>query len=86
MMRTYVNEVAEKLKVSRRSVGRMIESGALPAIRLRAAGGNVRIADSDLRKFLDERRTVTVPFRHKPPPQWENQRLTLLSHSPDAPR
>jgi excisionase family DNA binding protein len=52
-----LDEVAEKLKVSRRSVGRMIESGALPAIRLSAQGGSVRIAERDLVKFLEERRT-----------------------------
>lgn len=31
-------------------------------------------------------RTVTVPFGPKRSPQWENQRLTVLRRSPDAPR
>jgi excisionase family DNA binding protein len=52
-----LDEVAEKLKVSKRSVARWVEKGTLPVIRLSAQAGSVRVAESDLKKFLDERRT-----------------------------
>lgn len=48
-------EVAEKLKVSTRSVKRWVAEGNLRVIRLSAKRGSVRIADSDLRAFLEER-------------------------------
>ena len=52
-----VDEVAERLKVSGRTVRRWIEDGELVAIKL-APGmqGRVRIAESDLKAFLDSRR------------------------------
>jgi len=56
-----LDEVAERLKVSRRSIGRLIESGALPAIRLSAQGGSVRITETDLQAFLEARRTAPKP-------------------------
>ena len=46
---------------SARAIVRLIESGALPAIRLSAQGGSVRITDSDLRTFLEARRTAPKP-------------------------
>jgi len=56
-----LDEVAERLKISRRSVGRLITSGALPAIRITAERGSVRIAESDLKAFLEARRTAPRP-------------------------
>jgi excisionase family DNA binding protein len=44
-----IDEVAELLNVSPRTVRRLIESGALPVHRL---GRLVRIADADLATFL----------------------------------
>ena len=52
-----LDQVAEKLQVSRRSVNRWVAMGNLPVIRLSAQGGSTRVAESDLRKFLEERRT-----------------------------
>lgn len=50
-----VAEVADQLKVSQKQVRRWILSGDLVAHRL---GRQLRIADSDLRAFLGERRIV----------------------------
>ena len=47
-------EVAERLKVSRRTVYRWIQAGDLPAYKL---GQEWRIQDTDLKKFLEARRT-----------------------------
>ena len=47
-------EVAEKLKVSRRTVYRWVQAGELPAYRL---GGEFRITERDLEQFLEARRT-----------------------------
>jgi excisionase family DNA binding protein len=50
-----IDEAAELLNVSPRTVRRFIESGALPAHRL---GRLVRIADPDLAAFLAANRSV----------------------------
>jgi excisionase family DNA binding protein len=50
-----VPEVADQLKVSQKQVRRWIASGDLIAHRL---GRQLRIADSDLRAFLAQRRIV----------------------------
>jgi excisionase family DNA binding protein len=50
-----VSEVADQLKVSQKQVRRWIGSGALVAHRL---GRQLRVADSDLRAFLAQRRIV----------------------------
>jgi excisionase family DNA binding protein len=47
-------EVAELLKVSRRTVYRWIKNGELPAIQFES---QYRITESDLKEFLDRRRT-----------------------------
>lgn len=52
-----LDEVAERLRVNRRTIGRWVADGALPVIRLSAAKGSVRVAESDLVAFLDARRT-----------------------------
>jgi excisionase family DNA binding protein len=44
-------EVGEALRVSRATTYRMIESGELVGIRV---GGQLRVADSELRRFLVE--------------------------------
>ncbi len=46
-------EIAEKLKVSRRTVYRWVQAGELPAYKL---GGEFRITERDLEKFLEARR------------------------------
>ena len=43
--------------MSRRTVNRWIEAGNLVVIRLSAQAGSVRVAESDLRAFIDARRT-----------------------------
>jgi excisionase family DNA binding protein len=50
-----IDEAAELLNVSPRTVRRLIESGALPVHRL---GRLVRIADADLGAFLAASRSV----------------------------
>ncbi len=54
-----IDEVAERLKVSRRTVYRWIERGELPAYKLGPdrPGVEWRIGEEDLIKFLEERRT-----------------------------
>ena len=50
-----LDEVAEHLKVSRRTVNRWAAAGTLRVYRLSANAGSVRVKDADLRKFLEER-------------------------------
>jgi excisionase family DNA binding protein len=50
-----LREVAEKLKVSRRTVYRWVQAKELPAYRL---GGEFRITERDLERFLEARRTL----------------------------
>jgi len=52
-----LDQVAEKLQVSRRTVNRWVAAGTLPVIRLSTQAGSVRVAESDLIKFLDARRS-----------------------------
>ena len=52
-----LDQIAEQLQVSRRTINRWAATGALPVIRLSAQSGSVRVAESDLKKFLAERRT-----------------------------
>jgi excisionase family DNA binding protein len=46
-------EIADMLKVSRQTVYRWVKSGELPAFKL---GHDWRIKDSDLQKFIEERK------------------------------
>jgi excisionase family DNA binding protein len=50
-----IDEVAELFNASRRTVQRLIRSGALPAHRL---GRAVRISDADIEAFLVANRSV----------------------------
>ena len=52
-----LEEVAKRLKVSRRTVNRWIEDGELTAIKFAPGRGHVRVAESDLKDFLERRRT-----------------------------
>ncbi len=57
-----VEEIAERLRVTRRTVSRWIDEGDLVAVKLSPGrGGHVRIAESDLREFLEQRRTRKEP-------------------------
>lgn len=47
-----VDEVAERLNVSTKTVRRWIKTGELPAYRL---GRQIRISEKDLRRFLRDR-------------------------------
>jgi putative molybdopterin biosynthesis protein len=49
-----VPEVAEMLKMSRATIYKWIRQGYLPAYRL---GHEMRIKESDLQEFMEERRT-----------------------------
>jgi excisionase family DNA binding protein len=52
-----LEDVAERLKVSRRTVSRWIESGELVAVKFASGKGGVRITESDLKAFIDRHRT-----------------------------
>jgi excisionase family DNA binding protein len=57
-----IDEVAEKLKVSTRTVYRWVESGDLPIIKLTPGDrGNVRVSEHDLREFVEARRSRRGP-------------------------
>jgi excisionase family DNA binding protein len=49
-----LSEIAEKLKVSYRTVYRLVQAGDLAAYKLK---GEYRVADRDLNEFLEARRT-----------------------------
>lgn len=49
-----LDEVAERLQVSRRTVQRHIKAGKLVAIKMNRA---VRVRHSDLEKFIEEHQT-----------------------------
>lgn len=51
-----IPQVAERLKVSRNTVYRLIADGELPVVEVR---GKSRVADADLQKYID-RNTRTV--------------------------
>ena len=52
-----LDEVAERLRVNRRTVNRWIENGSLNAIRFGAPPrGAIRISESDLQEFIQQRR------------------------------
>jgi excisionase family DNA binding protein len=53
-----LEEVAEKLKVSRRTVNRWIEDGKLIAVKFAPGQGHVRVTESDLKEFIDKHRTT----------------------------
>jgi excisionase family DNA binding protein len=48
-------EIAEKLRVSRRTVYRWVQARELPAYKL---GGEFRVTERDLKHFLEARRTL----------------------------
>ncbi len=53
-----LDEVAERLKVNRRTINRWIETGGLVAIRFGAPpSGAIRIAERDLQEFIERRRS-----------------------------
>jgi excisionase family DNA binding protein len=52
-----VAEIAERLRVTPRTVGNWIEAGLLPAFRF---GGNVRVEREELDAFI-ERSKVSAP-------------------------
>ena len=52
-----VNEIAERLKVSRWTVSRWIKAGTLPAVQL---GSTWRVRDDDLDRFLEEQAKKAV--------------------------
>jgi excisionase family DNA binding protein len=57
-----IGEVAEKLKVSTRTVYRWVDSGDLPIIKLTPGEkGNVRVSEQDLREFVEARRSRRGP-------------------------
>ena len=56
-----LDEVAEKLRVNRRTVDRWAKDQGLKAIRLGPPPrGAVRIAESDLEDFIERRRRATL--------------------------
>ncbi len=58
-----VREVAERLKVSTKTVYRLVYRGELPAYKV---GRSVRVQEEDLKSFLEKQR-VPTPRRYRPP-------------------
>ena len=54
-------EIAERLKVHKRTVLRWVAAGALRGYRFGAESGMVRVTRSDLEHFLEERATRPKP-------------------------
>jgi excisionase family DNA binding protein len=57
-----VPEVADRLRVSVKTVRRLIETGEVPAVRLGAKRHAIRVDERELEAWLDESR-VTAPER-----------------------
>jgi excisionase family DNA binding protein len=55
-----LSEIAEKLKVSYRTVYRWVQAGELAAYKLK---GEYRITERDLKEFLEARRTTRSELR-----------------------
>jgi excisionase family DNA binding protein len=53
-----VPDVAEVLACSNATVYALVESGQLPAVKIGAGGGGVRVKPEDLERFIDSRKTV----------------------------
>ena len=51
-------EIAERLKVHKRTVQRWIAAGTLRAYRFSAQSGMLRVAEKDLERFLEQRATI----------------------------
>ena len=52
-----VKEIARRLDCSISTVYGLLESGALPSIKIGANGGGIRVLESDLETFIESRRT-----------------------------
>lgn len=55
-----INQVAEKLSVSRRTILRMIDDGELTAYYVRC---NIRILEKDIQKLLEESEIASLAER-----------------------
>ncbi|WP_261340502.1 helix-turn-helix domain-containing protein [Prescottella equi] len=51
-------EAADRLGVSRKTVGRMYRSGELPHVRLGRTGRWIRIVSADLEQYIQNRRVT----------------------------
>ena len=60
-----VPQVAELLACSIATVYALIESGGLPAVKIGAGGGGVRVKREDLDTFVNSRRTAPPAPRVK---------------------
>lgn len=56
-----VADVAKRLNCSIATSYALIESGQLPAVKIGAGGGGVRVKPEDLDSFIDSRKTVPPP-------------------------
>jgi excisionase family DNA binding protein len=54
-----IDQAAERLGLSRRTVERKIEQGLIPALQLGGKGTAIRIDERELAEWLAERRTST---------------------------
>lgn len=69
-----VSNVAELLACSEATVYALIQSEQLPAVKIGAGGGGVRVMDSDLSAFVESRRTNAVPST---PPSRPKKKVAL---------
>jgi excisionase family DNA binding protein len=52
-----LEEVAKRLKVTRRTVNRWIEDGKLIAVKFAPGSGHIRVSESDFKEFVQRHRT-----------------------------
>jgi excisionase family DNA binding protein len=70
-----VPQVAETLSASISTVYQLIDSGQLPAIKIGARGGGVRVDERDLEVFIQTRRIAPSP-----PPRTRRRNGRKLRH------
>ena len=56
-----IPQVAERLNCSQATAYALVESGQLPAVKIGAGGGGVRVTEEDLASFIQSRRTQPTP-------------------------
>ena len=58
-----VPEVAERLRLTKGTVYRLIRAGIVPAVQLGAPGASLRVAEAELQEWLFESSATALPRR-----------------------
>ena len=72
-----VPQVADRLNCSQATAYALIESGQLPAVKIGAGGGGVRVTEQDLDSFIESRRIVPLPTPQVRKPKPKLQHISL---------